>query len=107
MSEFILVYMLAASEGEAEKIAEALVAESLAACVNLFGGVRSIYKWQGKTERAQECAMIAKTTASNFEALRKRVVELHSYECPCIVALPVEAGHEPYLDWLRGSVAQA
>ena len=101
MSEFLSVYMTAATREEAESIALALVEEKLAACANIFSGVLSIYRWEGKTERASECAIIAKTTADRFDSLQKRVKELHSYECPCIVATPITAGNEKYLDWVK------
>jgi periplasmic divalent cation tolerance protein len=101
MSEFLSIYMIAATREEAESIALALVEEKLVACANIFPDVVSIYRWEGKTERANECAIIAKTTADKFDALQKRVRELHSYECPCIVATPIVAGSEGYLEWLR------
>ena len=101
MTEFLSVYMTAGSREEAEKISLALVEEHLAACANIFPGVLSIYKWKGKIERSEECAIIAKTTSDKFEALRKRVKELHSYECSCIVATPVTAGDERFLEWVK------
>ncbi|MDD4616079.1 MAG: divalent-cation tolerance protein CutA [Alphaproteobacteria bacterium] len=104
MPDFLLVYILASSRAEAEKIAETLVGEALAGCCNIFDGVRSIYRWQGKVERADECAMIAKTSAEKLEMLMNRVKELHSYECPCIVATPIVAGSEAYLEWLKSEV---
>lgn len=93
-------YIVAASRAEAESIARALVSEGLAACVNILGDVHSIYRWKGAVEEARECALIAKTTPEQFEALRARVVTLHSYDCPCIVAWPIVDGHAPYLEWI-------
>ncbi|MFA5041353.1 MAG: divalent-cation tolerance protein CutA [Bdellovibrionales bacterium] len=101
MTEFLSVYMTAASREEAEKIALALVEEKLVACANIFPGVLSVYRWEGKVERANECAIIAKTTTNKFDALSQRVKELHSYECPCVVALPIVAGSDEYLEWIR------
>lgn len=101
MTEFLSVYMTAASREEAEKISLALVEESLVSCANIFPGVLSIYKWEGKTERANECAIIAKITAERFDALKARVKALHSYECPCIVAMPITAGDERFLEWVE------
>jgi len=86
---------------EARRVGRILVEEHLAACVNLIGGMGSIYRWQDAVEEAQEVVMIAKTRADLFDRLEARVKELHSYECPCIVALPVWAGHAPYLEWIR------
>ncbi len=101
MIEFISVTITVSSEAEAELIARALVEEKLAACVTLHPGVRSIYRWQGKIQDDQEIVLIAKTRKDRFDALQARVVALHSYSCPCIVALPIVAGHQPYLDWLN------
>ena len=96
----ISVYIVAADNDEADRIAEALVAERLAACVNILGAVRSVYRWQGAVERADEVAMIAKTTEALFDALSTRVRALHSYDTPAIVAWPIVAGDAAYLDWI-------
>ncbi len=100
MTKSISIYITAASLEEANKIGLALVEEALAACVNVIPGVKSIYRWQGKIEKAEEVALIVKTHEDLFERLEKRVKELHSYSCPCIVAWPIVVGHRPYLDWL-------
>jgi len=100
MTHMISVYIVTADMAEAERIAEALVAERLAACVNILGGIRSVYRWQGAVERADEVAMIAKTTEALFDALRVRVRALHSYDTPAIVAWPIVAGDAAYLDWI-------
>ena len=101
MSDFFSVFITAPSREDAEKISQTIVRENLAACANILPGVRSIYRWQGKIEQSDECAIIAKITAEKFEALQARVAEIHSYECPCIVAWPIVAGNEPYLKWLE------
>jgi periplasmic divalent cation tolerance protein len=100
MERAISVYVVTADMAEAERIAEALVAERLAACVNILGAVRSVYRWQGAVERADEVAMIAKTTETLFDALSARVRALHSYDTPAIVAWPIVAGDAAYLDWI-------
>jgi periplasmic divalent cation tolerance protein len=100
MSEFISVHITASSPAEAEKIASKLVEEKLAACVNILPGAKSIYRWEGKIETAAEAVLIAKTRADLFEALNRRVKALHSYSCPCIVALPIIDGDQAYLGWL-------
>lgn len=87
---------------EADRIARALVGERLAACVNILGAVRSVYRWQGAVERADEVAMIVKTTEALFERLAARVRTLHSYDTPAIVAWPIVAGDAAYLDWIAG-----
>ncbi len=101
MDDILLVYITAANSAEAERIAETLVSERLAACENIQPSIRSIYRWRGAVERAEEAALLAKTRADRFEALRARVREIHSYEVPCIVAWPIARGHPAFLDWVR------
>jgi periplasmic divalent cation tolerance protein len=88
----------------AELIGRTVVAERLAACANVLAGVTSIFRWKGAVERESETLMILKTTASDVEALRERVVELHPYEVPEVIALPVDSGNAPYLEWVLSSV---
>ena len=95
------VYVTAADADEARRIGLALVEENLAACVNILPGHTAIYRWEGKLEEGAECAFLAKTAAGRFEALRARVRALHSYDLPCIVAFPAEAGDPDFLDWVR------
>ena len=100
-----LVLIACADGEEAARIQETLVREKLAACVSSLPGVRSCYRWRGKIETAGEVLLLAKTTATAFEALRSRVAGIHSYEVPEIVALPVMAGHPPYLAWLADNTS--
>jgi periplasmic divalent cation tolerance protein len=93
--------MTAGDLAEAEKIAQALVDERLAACVNIFDGVRSVFRWQGSVQSGREVVLIAKTVEERFEELRERVIELHSYELPCIVARPVSDGLPGFLEWIE------
>jgi len=104
MSEFVVVLVTARSGDEAERLAEAVVTEQLAACVNVVGPIRSIYMWKGELQRDEERLLIIKTRAALFDQLEQRVRELHSYETPEIVALPITAGSQPYLDWLGRGV---
>lgn len=106
MSDKISVYIVAADSDEANRIADALVGERLAACVNILGSVRSVYRWQGQVERADEVALIAKTTADLFDRLAARVRALHSYETPAIVAWPIVAGDAAYLDWIGAETSE-
>ena len=101
MTKAVSVYITVPSRDMAERIARHLVEEKLAACVNIISGARSIYRWKGRVETANEVIMIAKTRVDLFGQLEKRIKELHSYEVPCIVAWPIEAGHQPYLDWIE------
>jgi len=105
MSEFYSLYITAPSCDVAETIGRRLVEDRLAACVNIIGGMRSIYRWEDKVEAASEVVLIAKSHAARFKQLEERVKELHPYDCPCIVAWPIEAGYQPYLDWLAQETA--
>ena len=89
---------------EAERIARALVGQRLAACVNVVPRVVSLYRWKGAVEREEEWLLVMKTSERKLEALRQALVSLHPYELPELVALPVSAGHAPYLAWLAESV---
>jgi len=101
MSTQVVAVLITAPDDEiARRIAEALVEERLAACVNLLPGVRSIYRWQGAVEEASEVLLIAKTHAERVAALAARVRALHPYELPEVVALPVSDGSEAYLRWV-------
>ncbi|MBI5100550.1 MAG: divalent-cation tolerance protein CutA [Nitrospirae bacterium] len=99
--EYIAVLITAPDEQEAVRIAEGLVSERLAGCVNIVRNVRSIYRWEGKTEDSTEVLMIAKTRRELFDPLVKKVRELHSYKVPEVIALPVMLGFDDYLGWLR------
>lgn len=97
----LVVFITASSEDEAAKIARALVESRLAGCVNIIKDIRSIYSWQGKIEDDKEFLMIAKTQKHLFNALMKKVKELHSYSVPEIIAMPIIEGSEDYLKWLK------
>ncbi|WP_029011824.1 divalent-cation tolerance protein CutA [Niveispirillum irakense] len=98
----ILAYITVPDLETGRRIGEALVAEGLATCVNLLPGMESIYRWQGKVERADELVLIAKLPADGFQALSDRVQALHPYQVPCIIALPITHGLPAYLAWLAG-----
>ncbi len=102
MTDYILVFITSSSEKEGEKIGSALVKERLAACVNLIAGVKSTFRWKGKISSEQEVLLIVKTKDRLFHKLKKRVQELHGYEVPEILALPILAGFEKYLSWIEG-----
>ena len=101
MTEYIVVYVTASGEEEAEKIGRALLENELAACVNIVKNVRSIYRWQGKIEDEAEAMMIVKTRRQHFGRIEEAVKKLHSYSVPEIIALPVVEGPTDYLAWLR------
>src|SRR5262245_46191412 len=102
-SEPIVVIMTAADESEATRIAEMLVDRKLAACVQILPGMQSIYLWKGEVQRERELLLLAKTTRENFDELERQVRSVHSYETPEIIALPVSAASQPYLEWLMRS----
>jgi periplasmic divalent cation tolerance protein len=106
VTDFVVLLVTVGSPEEGERIAEALVTERLAACVNVIGPIRSIYTWKGELERDDEHLLIVKSRAALFDRIEERIRSLHSYETPEVVALPIEAGSQPYLDWLA-AVTQA
>jgi periplasmic divalent cation tolerance protein len=101
----IVVLTTAGSEEQADRIARGLVEAELAACVNVIGGARSTYRWKGTVTRDVEHLLIVKTTADRFEAVKTRIRELHTYELPEVIALPVVDADPAILDWIRDSVA--
>jgi periplasmic divalent cation tolerance protein len=101
----VFAYITAPSRERARAIGRTLVEERLAACVNIWDGVTSIYRWQGAIEEAAEAAMIVKTREELFDRLVERVRALHEYEVPSIVKLPVNGGNPGYLAWLMDETA--
>ena len=101
MSEPIVVLVTCGSEEEALKIANSLVEERLAACVNIVSPVRSIYRWEGKICDEREWILFIKTQKQRFEDLEKKVRALHSYSVPEIIALPIIEGTSSYLSWVK------
>lgn len=102
---YVMVFVTAANAGDAERMGETAVTERLAACCNIIPIMKSIYVWKGKLCKESECLCIFKTRRSHFERLKKRIKELHSYEVPEIIAVPIEAGLEEYLGWIDESLA--
>lgn len=101
----LLCYCTCPDADSAQRIAEALVTERLAACVNRLPGIVSTYRWQGTVTTDSEELLLIKTTAARFEALRQRLLALHPYELPELIAVPVERGHAAYLSWVRMAAA--
>jgi periplasmic divalent cation tolerance protein len=104
-SEPIVVLMTSPNRQEAVRIAEMLVSARLAACVQILPQIQSVYRWQGEVERASEVLLLAKTTSGRFDELDRAVKEIHSYETPEIVALPVTSISGPYRKWLQAAIA--
>jgi len=101
MTDARLVLVTAPGAGEAERLVRSLVEERLVACGSLLPGVVSIYHWEGLVQREEEVQILLKTTEARLAALLERLPVLHPYEVPELLVLPIEAGHEPYLAWLR------
>lgn len=95
-----ILYVTFSSKEEAVSIAGRLLAEKLIACANIFDNSTSIYRWQGEVQQASEAIFFAKTTQEQSEKAISRIKELHSYELPCIVLLPVESGFKPFIEWV-------
>ena len=104
MTDKLIVLVTCSGREEAETIARAVVEERLAACVNVLPGVRSCYVWEEKLNWSDEVLLLIKTAQSRFASLQARILELHSYDVPEIVAVPIEAGIDKYLDWISKSV---
>ncbi len=101
----VSVYCIFADADEAERIGRAVVEERLAACINLLGPCRSIYRWQGAIETASEVPAILKTTGAQAEALIARIAELHSYDVPCIAVWPIVKLVQNYAQWVESEVS--
>ena len=106
-SAAIVVFVTAGTREEAETIGRTLVGDRLAACVNVVGPIRSIYRWQEAVEEAEEHLLIVKARAVDLPALEARVRAVHSYDVPEVVALSVAGGSEAYLRWLEGATDRA
>jgi len=96
--------MTAATAEESERIASMLIEARLAACVQILPSIKSVYRWKGELVRENEVLLLAKTIREKFDKLEQAVRAIHSYETPEIVALPVAAVSDPYLEWLRGEM---
>jgi len=99
-NEILLVFTNLPDRAAAERIADALVTEGVAACVNVLGECASVYRWQGKVERAREVPLLIKTSRAAYPQLESALRKLHPYELPEIIALPVSAGLPEYLNWV-------
>lgn len=99
--DLILVYITTESRGQAEDIGRALLEKRLVACVNIIEKIHSMYWWQGRIETSDETLLLAKTRQDNFDRVSELVKELHSYQTPCIVAVPLADGQADFMDWIR------
>jgi len=103
--EPIQVVTTSSAREEAERIARTLVERRLAACVQIIGPIGSVYRWQDQVEQAEEWLCLIKSTQPAYAAIESAICELHSYECPEVIVVPIAGGSEDYLQWLAGQVA--
>lgn len=96
-----LVYVTAPGMDEAQALARLAVERRLAACANILPGMRSLYWWQGRMESAEEVVLLLKTTEALVEVLMQALTDAHSYDCPCVVSLPIESGNPAFLQWIE------
>lgn len=102
----VVVLVTCPTGAVARRLARQIIRRRLAACVNILSPVQSVYRWKGHIEQSREALLVIKSTAARFQALRRGVLSLHPYDVPEIIALPVVAGHPPYLAWIRQSVIE-
>jgi periplasmic divalent cation tolerance protein len=103
----LLVYCTCPDEATAVRLAEAAVADALAACGNILGSVRSIYRWEGRIEHGDEVLLVLKTTESAYPGLENLLANRHPYEVPEIIATPVTRGLGSYIDWVKACTRKA
>lgn len=107
MPAICVLYSTFPSHKEAEAVVAELLDRKLIACANLFGEVRSVFRWEGKVASETEVIMIAKTTAERVDEAIAQLTQLHSYDCPCVTSWPVTAGNAEYLKWVGDEVQKS
>jgi periplasmic divalent cation tolerance protein len=100
-SEFVMIYCTCPDDQTAAAIATQIVEQGLAGCVNRVPGLTSIYKWEGEMKSGTEVLLLIKTTAERCDELTAELVNIHPYELPEVIAVPITTGHQPYLDWIK------
>jgi len=105
MTDAMLVLTTLPNSDAAADLAKKVVGEKLAACANILPAVRSIYRWQGAVQDENEVLVLLKTRRAQFERLKTRILELHPYDVPEVIAIPVEQGHGAYLDWIANETS--
>ncbi|WP_075256124.1 divalent-cation tolerance protein CutA [Herbaspirillum camelliae] len=106
LNQPLLVLANLPDQALAERIADALVEQGLAACVNILPAVRSVYRWQGKVQRDTEVPVLIKTTQARYQELEQAILQAHPYDVPEIIALPITAGLPAYLAWMQDATAR-
>ncbi len=97
----IIIYTTCADDEEAKAIGRTLVEQAYVACANIIPSITSLYEWEGRLEESQEVILWLKTTADRFEPVKEAILAQHSYDCPCILSLPVGNGNPAFLDWIH------
>jgi len=103
----VVVFITCPTRRVARRLAEAVIRQRVAACVNLLPGIQSVFWWEGKIDRAREVLLLLKTTPARVARLTRLVRSLHPYEVPEVIALPVTAGSAPYLRWVKAAVSNS
>ena len=103
--KYIVVLVTCPTQTVARRIASHLIRHHLAACVNLLPGVESVFWWKGRVDRCRESLLVIKTTTARLKRLKQSVISLHPYDVPEVIALPLAAGHQPYLRWIDSSTS--
>jgi len=106
MDRYIQVITTVSKKSDAEKIAKSLIDKRFAACVQIIGPIKSIYRWKGKIETAKEFVCVIKTRKNLYKKVEKRIKELHPYEVPEIIAMPIVAVDKDYLKWLSNETVK-
>ncbi|MEG3225200.1 MAG: divalent-cation tolerance protein CutA [Methanobacteriales archaeon Met13] len=101
---YSLIYVTTSGEDESEKIAKKLLEEKLAACANIIPNMKSLFWWDGEIEEDTESILILKTRSNYLDTIKKRVKDIHSYDVPCVLEIPIKNGSEEYLKWLEESL---
>jgi periplasmic divalent cation tolerance protein len=104
---YIVIFIAVPNKKEADKIARQLIENRLAACVNIIDKIESVFRWEGRVDRAKEVLLVIKSKKSKLTNIIKLVKSMHSYEVPEIIALPLIGGYKPYLNWLDESVRKS
>ncbi len=99
------VYTTLSDKAKAMEISKTLVKEKLIACSNILENMTSIYEWKGEICEENEVSIIMKTTKEKLKVLEKKIIELHPYECPAILYIPIEGGHDDFFDWIKKQVS--
>ncbi len=97
----VMLYITTGTMEEAQRIGAALLEKRMVACVNIMGGMQSMFWWQGRVESSEECIMLAKTTESRVDECTALIKQHHTYECPCVVQLSIDGGNAAFLKWVQ------